>query len=186
RILDLTTHSLDRFDAFVAGVASATGLSILYRRTGTLDVALREETLQRFRTAVETLAERGVRAELVDARGARSHEPHLTAEVLGALVIEAHGFVGAGELTQALVAAARHHGAQLTEPARVRRVRPLHNDLVVETERGALTAKAVVLAAGSWSSQIEVEGAAPAPVRPVRGQLLHLGWVGPPLARVTW
>ena len=24
------------------------------------------------------------------------------------------------------------------------------------------------------------------PVRPVRGQLLHLGWQGPPLRRVTW
>ena len=45
----------------------------------------------------------------------------------------------------------------------------------------------MVLAAGSWSSQIEIEGvAARIPVRPVRGQLLHLGWNGPPLRRVTW
>jgi len=59
--------------------------------------------------------------------------------------------------------------------------------MTVDTDRGPLTANAVVLAAGSWSTQIDIEGvAARIPVRPVRGQLLRLGWVGPPLRRVTW
>jgi glycine oxidase len=45
----------------------------------------------------------------------------------------------------------------------------------------------VVLAAGSWSGEIAIEGvSATVPVRPVRGQLLHLGWSGTPLRRVTW
>jgi glycine oxidase len=43
------------------------------------------------------------------------------------------------------------------------------------------------MAAGSWSGQIEIAGvAARVPVRPVRGQLLHLAWNGPPLRRITW
>ena len=38
-----------------------------------------------------------------------------------------------------------------------------------------------------WSGQIEIEGAvARVPVRPVRGQLLHLAWNGPLLGRVIW
>jgi glycine oxidase len=50
-----------------------------------------------------------------------------------------------------------------------------------------LTADRVVIAAGSWAGQIDIEGVGErVPVRPVRGQLLHLGWDGPPLARVLW
>jgi glycine oxidase len=45
----------------------------------------------------------------------------------------------------------------------------------------------VVLAAGCWSGEIAVDGVAlRVPVRPVRGQLLWLGWTGTPLRRVTW
>jgi glycine oxidase len=44
-----------------------------------------------------------------------------------------------------------------------------------------------VLAAGSWSGGIAVDGvSATVPVRPIRGQLLHLSWIGTPLRRVTW
>ena len=42
------------------------------------------------------------------------------------------------------------------------------------------------MAAGSWAGHVEIEGAAPVPIRPVRGQLLHLGWPAPALRRVIW
>jgi glycine oxidase len=95
--------------------------------------------------------------------------------------------VAAGELTLALAAAARHHGATLIEGGRVRRISSSHGDLVVESEGGRITGNAVVLAAGSWSGQIEIAGVgARIPVRPIRGQLLRLAWSGEPLRRVTW
>ena len=51
-----------------------------------------------------------------------------------------------------------------------------NGDIVVDTDRGSLRGDAVVLAAGSWSGEIAIEGvAAGVPVRPVRGQLLYLG-----------
>ena len=60
-------------------------------------------------------------------------------------------------------------------------------DVAVETDRGPLAGSAVVLAAGSWSGQIEIAGLpARAPVRPIRGQLLRLAWKGPMLRRVVW
>ena len=50
-----------------------------------------------------------------------------------------------------------------------------HGDRVaVETTRGSFAADAVVVAAGSWSGTIGIGPSPPAPVRPVRGQLLHL------------
>ena len=186
-LLELTVRSLDLFDKFVARVAAVGGVHVTYRRAGTLDVALHEETMHRFRQNAEALARRGVTAEVVDARGARGEEPHLADGVLGGLLIPSQGYVIAGELTRALASAARRHGAQLIEHGRVRRISEKGGDLVVETDRGSLTGNGVVLAAGSWSGQIEITGlTARVPVRPVRGQLLHLAWSGPQLRRVIW
>ena len=50
----------------------------------------------------------------------------------------------------------------------------------------AVTAQHVVVAAGSWSGQIEIDGVPPLPVRPVRGQLLQLASAAPALNRIVW
>ena len=42
----------------------------------------------------------------------------------------------------------------------------------------------VVMAAGAWGNAID--GVRTPPLRPVRGQLLHLGWQGPPLSTIIW
>jgi glycine oxidase len=186
-LLDLTTRSLDLFDKFITRVTAVSGLPVTYHRTGTLDVAMDEETMRRFWTVAGTLANRGVAAEILDAQAARAAEPHLNGEILGALLIPLHGFVGATGLVRALMAAAGRHGAQRIEQGRVGRISRSNGDLIVHTDRGSLTGKSVVLAAGSWSGEIQIEGgAARLPVRPVRGQLLHLAWKGPLLGRVTW
>lgn len=187
RLLDLTVRSLDLFDDFVTRASSDSGIAVPYRRTGTLDVVCQEESMHKLRTRAALLASRDVAAELVDGRAARVEEPHLAADVVGGLLIPAHGFVAAGELTRALATAARRHGAQVIESGRVRRIARSGGDVVVETVRGALTGNAVVLAAGSWSAQIEIAGISTrVPVRPVRGQLLHLAWHGGAIRRVTW
>src|SRR5437763_1105502 len=83
--------------------------------------------------------------------------------------------------------AAGRHGAQLMEGWHVRRSEAAESDVTVEPDRGALAGSAVVLAAGSWSPQIEIAGVAVrGPVRPIRGQLLRLAWKGPMLRRVVW
>jgi glycine oxidase len=185
-LLELTTRSLDLFDTFIGSVAAAGG-EPLYRRTGTLEVATDGDSLRRLESTAQTLQRRGIEARLLDAAGTRGEEPHLSEAVVGGLLVPVHGFVSAGELTRALIAAARRHGAQLIEHGRVRRVGRAGGDLRVETDRGSLDGNGVVIAAGSWSGQIAVEGIdVPLPVRPVRGQLLHLAWSGPVLGRVVW
>ena len=42
----------------------------------------------------------------------------------------------------------------------------------------------MVLAAGAWTNAID--GVRTPPLRPVRGQLLHLGWHGDPLPAIVW
>jgi glycine oxidase len=185
-LLELTARSLDLFDTFVAGASAAGGLAVSYRRSGTLEVATEERALDELRASAATLATRNVAFELLDARAAREHEPHLAADVLGGLLVPAHGFVAAAELTRALETAARRQGARLSERGRVIRIASSRGGVKVETDRGSIAGGAAVLAAGAWSAQIQIEGVPRLPIRPVRGQLLQLGWVGPPLRRVTW
>ena len=186
-LLALTTRSLDLYDEFLTRVSADSGVAIPYRRTGTLDVATDDAAVAALRATSEVLARRGVQTTLLDGQAAHREEPHLAPDVVGALLITAHGFVVASELTRALATAARRHGAQLIKQTRVRRVARERGDVRVETDRGTLTGSAVVIAAGSWAGEIAIEGiAARLPVRPVRGQLLHLGWNGTALRRVTW
>lgn len=186
-LLDLTVGSLALYDRFIERVSADSGVPFAYRRTGTLDIATNDSELRALQATADVLARRDVAALMLDAQAVRGEEPHLGDGAIGGLLIESHGFVGAGDLTRALAAASRHHGAQLIERSRVRRISSLHGDMIVDTDRGSLIGNAVVLAAGSWSGAIAIEGAtATVPVRPVRGQLLHLGWTGTPLRRVTW
>ena len=186
-LLALTVRSLDLYDDFIAQLGSHGASTLRYRRSGTLEIALDADGLHRLETAAASLRGKGVHARLLDASGARSEEPHLSEAVVGGLMIPSHGYVSAADLTRALTTAARRHGAQLIEHGRVRRIVSTGGDLRVETDRGSLAGNGVVLAAGSWSGQIVVEGVeARLPVRPVRGQLLQLAWNGPTLGRVVW
>jgi glycine oxidase len=186
-LLDLTARGLGVFDDFVGRVARETGLPINYHRTGTLDVALSDAALQRLSQARASVAERGIAAEWLDRAAVRLLEPGLSERALGGLLIPTHGFVGALDLARALAAGAQRHGAQIVACGRVRRVERFGDGLSAIADRGTRHGECVVIAAGSWSGQIEVEGVrASLPVKPIRGQLLHLGWEGPPLRRVLF
>lgn len=186
-LLDLTRRSLGLFDDFVARVSSEGGVPVGYRRTGTLHVAGDEVEMRQLALMAEALANGGVAATLLDGPAARLEEPLLTSSVVGGLMLGAHGFVAAPDLTRATAAAARSHGAQLVESSRVKRIGSSDGGMTIETDRGTLRSDAVVVAAGSWSGAIEIEGVkARLPVRPVRGQLLRLAWNGAPPRRVLW
>jgi glycine oxidase len=182
----LTVRSLDLFDNFIERVRVESGAEVLYRRTGTLQVATDAERLAALAHLARALSSRSIDVELLDGQGVRTEEALLGEDVIGGLLVPAHGFVDAVAMTRAMASAARRFGAQLIEGGAVRRISSSGDELIVETERGPLRATTVVVAAGSWSGRIEVTGAARVPVRPVRGQLLRLSWSGPPLRRITW
>ncbi len=184
--LDLTVRSLNLFDDFIARLIADSGVAIPYRRTGTLQVATSFEAMVALRARADRLKARDVELLLLDAAAVRAEEPYISGDVAGGLLVPAHGFVAVGELVRALVAAAGTYGAQFIG-GHVQRISRSDNELAVETDRGVVNGDRVVLAAGSWSGRIEIEGVEKRlPVRPVRGQLLYLSWDGPPLARVTW
>lgn len=186
-LLDLTTRSLDLFDGFAADVAASSHAPVSYHRTGTLDVALLPDSMRLFSETAAMLGRRGQAAHVLDAAAVRAAEPTLSSSVVGGLLIPLHGYVAAGELTRALAEGARRHGACFVDQGRVHRVSASTSGLEVHADRGLLQAHVVVLAAGSWTAQIAVDGTTDrVPVKPIRGQLLQLGWDAPSLQRVMW
>ena len=185
----LGRRSLDLYDSFVQRVIEATGSVIQYTRTGTLEIAMEQEhaiNLQRSATALEG---DGVEAHWLGPEELRDVEPLAAAGAIGGLLIDVHGFVGVPEFTDALAAAAMRAGARFALDARVVSISPSADGrLVVHTESGPSIADRVVLAAGSWASQIRIAGVAtPLAVKPIRGQLLHLAWpTAQPLRHVLW
>lgn len=185
-LLDLTTRSLDLYDEFVARIVEDSGEAVQYMRTGTLEVAADAGGMARLEGIHAACVERGIRAELLDADAVREVEPQLAPTVRGGVVVDSHGFIGAAELTAALRRAAAAHGVSFRTSEAVTRIGANGAGIRVETAGDALVCEAAVMAAGSWSGHVEIDGASPVPIRPVRGQLLHLGRPAPPLRRVVW
>jgi glycine oxidase len=123
----------------------------------------------------EDLSRAGIAHRLLDGEAARELEPSLAPDTIAALIIDAHGFAGVPQLTAALWASAQHRGATSISEA-VRRIVPGHGTVRVELDTTTRDAPYVVLATGCWTSRIDLAGAAPLPVRPVRGQLVALQW----------
>jgi glycine oxidase len=182
----LGARSLALYDALVAGLAEASGRSIPYARTGSLHVAFDEAEAAELEALADAHRERGVPSTLLTTSDARRLERDLAADSTLALFVPAHGFVGAHDLTAAAWDRAATRGARISAATVTRIERGTPGGVRVVASDGEWTAASVVLAAGCWTGSIEVEGVPAVPVRPVRGQLLHLRWPSASIARIVW
>lgn len=159
----LGARSLALFDDYVARVQRDGRGIVEYSRAGSLQVAQSPAQGDELTLQARRLAAAGVAHELLDRRGAARVEPGL-APVDGALLIPEHGLVGVQALAQTLVGAIVSLGGEWSS----------HR---LEPAVAALDADAVVVATGAWVGS---------PVRPIRGQLVHLRLDAPPVGRVVW
>jgi glycine oxidase len=186
-LLPLATASLEMYDAFVDRVSRDTGIGVGYRRTGSLQVVTADEPLDELRHIAADVRAAGLECELLDEHGAREAEPQLTPDVSAALFVKSHGFVVTADLSGALAAAAIKHGARVRVPTRAQRIERRDGHISIRLDNDApITAHHVVIAAGSWSGHIDIEGIPALPVRPIRGQLLQLASDAPALNRIVW
>ena len=184
-LLTLGTRSLAMWDAWVAALRTRTTVPFHYDRSGTLEVALGADDATHLRRSAEWLTAEGIAHEWLDGAALREREPQVSPSAAGGLLIPCHGFVQVPALVTALMASARQHGATCETPAEIVHVEQkarsiggtevlphVHlrvGDRVEEFDH-------VVIAAGSWSRRVRVAGVPVFPVRPIRGQLLHLNW----------
>jgi glycine oxidase len=187
-LLELGRRSLDLYDHFVQRVTASSGLTFQYTRGGTLEVALSAGEASRLQRASATLTAQGVEARWLDRAALLEKEPLVTPEADGGLFIGAQGMVGVPDFMDAMASAAMRAGATLALETRVVSIdRAADGQVAVETQNGRSLADRVILAAGTWSGQVPVAGAASIEVKPIRGQLLHLSWqTAQPLRHVLW
>jgi glycine oxidase len=180
-LFDLGVRSLQMYDAFVREVREESELTVEYRRCGTLEVATDAATATRLRATT------GPTLHWLDPAAARGQEAALSGAIEGALFATDHGYVAVSALMDALAWSALKHGVQIEAAHRVTSIRAAANDVSIGTEDGtSWTAGAVVIAAGSWAGQLDMDDGAASAVRPVRGQLLRLQWRGAPLNHIVW
>ncbi len=183
----LGRRSLDLYDGFVARLRADSGHDVIYQRNGTFELAFDEADVDRLRARSAALVKEGVESRWVPPPAFADYETLASSSALGALLIGTHGFTGVTSLTLAAAAAARKLGAAFkTETGAIRIFGRPAGRVGVEAGGATWDADRVVLAAGSWSSQISVEGAATVPVTPIRGQLIQLQAEPGTLQRVIW
>jgi glycine oxidase len=185
-ILAMAAKSLGMYDEFVERVRGDSGLDVDYHREGSLQVITADEAADGLLALEAAAAAAGVRCALLDAPQIRDLEPLVTPEIAGGMLIPDHGVVVPGSLSRALTAAARARGARFESDRHVERVAVREGGFRLETRGGPVDACRVVMAGGSWSGRLAIDGTPPLPVRPVRGQLLHLTSAGASPRRVIW
>jgi glycine oxidase len=179
---ELTVRSLGLYDEFIAAIEQDICTRIEYRRCGTLEIAGDQPSASRLAGLASWAQSEGVEARWLDGDDASRLEPALGPSH-GALLVDMHGYVRAGQLTASLLEAAGRHGATFLPGQAVDRIDYDDRTVTVRAGEEEHRAATVVIAAGSWSSSLAPEGP---PVKPIRGQLLRLAWNGPPVTRVLW
>ena len=184
-LLELGVASLNQYESFLARVTADAGRDVEYRRTGTLQIALDENEARELERQASQLARQRVDHSLVSKTELARIEPAATSDARAGLLVARHGYVGVSSLMAALVAAAGRQG--VTPLAmKVEAVQAAGGEVHLSTSDGNLTCDAAIIAAGSWSGGISTRPAPPAPVRPVRGQLVQLRSSPGALEHVVW
>lgn len=188
-LLNLTRASLALWPDFVRELEAATGLSVGYRREGTIAVAGTRDEAARLRFTYEFQRSLGLPVEWLSGAAVREREPCLAATtVAGALCASDHQ-VDNRQLVAALLAALAGVGGRLHEHCPAALVVDGGHARGVRADGRFWPADVVVLAAGAWSSGIEGwPGTLKLPVRPVKGQMvmLQMPAEAPLLRHVVW
>jgi glycine oxidase len=176
-LLRLGLQSAEMYPRFVEELRDASGLDPGYYESGTLLVARDRDEAAVLDRELALRQRLELPATRLRASEARRLETALAPTLRLALEIPEDHSIDPRKLTAALAAAARNAGAEVRAGTAVSRLR-----LTAERVTGlalangtTISAESVVLAAGSWSSQL---GGLPpdaiVPVNPVKGQIMRL------------
>ena len=102
-LLPLAARSLEMYDGFVERVSRDTGMTVGYRRTGSLQVVTDEERAIGLRQLADDCLRAGIDCEFLDRASAKAAEPQLSPDVTAGLLVRPHGFVVPTDLSGALI-----------------------------------------------------------------------------------
>jgi len=169
-LLRLNLAGAAAYPDLVTELEDATGLSFGYRRCGTVIVARDADDSAALDDLFAYQKGLDLNVERLRRRDLRALEPALAPSLRGGILAADDHQVDNRALVAALATACAHSGVDFVRE-RVTAVSP-EGTVRVEDDT-TMSAGKVVVAAGAWSQTIDGLGDA-LPVRPVKGQLLHL------------
>ncbi len=174
-LVPLGRASLGLYPHFIPDVEETSGKKTGYRTTGTLELLFHGDAERELSTLVALHHGLGLACEPVSIEEALVMEPSIGREARAAAFLPDEASVDPRALADAVLAAARETGATMISGAEVIALVQEGNRCTgVRTADGeTYAAKHVVIAAGSWTSQLK-QAAPYAPTTPVRGQVVSL------------
>jgi glycine oxidase len=149
------------------------GVDVGFRRCGVVKVAMNQEEVSQLDQQAEQLRVQGVRCDRLDQEELRREEPSINPEALGGLSIDEDAQVEPRKLLSAVALGAEHEGVTFRTGATVHAVESEGGKIRgVRLSNERLAADRVVIAAGSWTTQIPGLPISPDCIFPVRGQMI--------------
>ncbi len=146
---ELAQYTTKLFRSLEEETGQATG----YKQNGSINVALNPIRLELLKRNISHAGRMGVDARFLTPEALAEIWPMINLDgVLGASFVPSNGQVNPLDVTQALAKGAKQKGARIFENTRVLNVATRDGKIVaVETDRGVIATKTVVLAAGMWT-----------------------------------
>jgi 4-methylaminobutanoate oxidase (formaldehyde-forming) len=151
----LGKYSHDLYQSLEAETGQATG----YKRNGSITVATNRDRMKELTRAADLARVFGVKVDVVGPGELAELYPGLNnADIVGGLHIPEDGQTNPIDTTMALAKGARMNGARILEETKATRILVENGRAVgVETDKGAIGARKVVLAGGMWSRDLAAE-----------------------------
>ena len=185
----LNRRSQQLWPDFAAELENASGMTIHYRREGTLSVALTPDDLRRLQQVFEFQRGHGVALQWLSAAECREREPALSSRIKGGLFSPDDHQVDNRLLAQALRQAFLAAGGRLIEDREARLIESDQRITGMDCGEGdPIWATQTILAGGAWSGRTPgLPSAIQLPIRPIKGQMLAVECGLPALiATVVW
>ncbi|MBF0583154.1 MAG: glycine oxidase ThiO [Magnetococcales bacterium] len=172
---ELCLASRQLFPEYIRVLETLSGIAIGYETSGVLEVALDPAEGRLAVGRVEWMLERGLRVEILDREEALRLEPALNPRLVGANYYPDDHQVEPERLSRALATAASRLGATFLNGVQVRGLRREGERVVgLETDNGPLSAAAVLIAGGAWSTRLDGLPPLRTQLKPVAGQMVQL------------
>lgn len=130
-------------------------LAVPYRNNGSLVLAFSDEEMEHVHTLYERGQKNGVpRLSVIDKAVVKAMEPHVSDEVVGALLSETAGIVCPYELTIAATEVAVTNGVEFLRNCAVESIQANNDGFVLSTTCGEIEASYVINAAGVHADDV--------------------------------
>ncbi|EFH85678.1 glycine oxidase ThiO [Ktedonobacter racemifer] len=185
----LLLAGMRRFPAILPELEAITGLRVTYEQTGTLRL-LPLEKVAPTQAWVREWQNAGFSMQLLSKEELYANEPRLLPGVEGAVSIKDEAQVSPSQLVQVFAQAARELGAHFYENTEVVEIQRSDNTSCVTGVRTAkneiISCGTLIIAAGAWSKDIGHLLDVSIPVHPVRGELIAVKQLSPPLQPILF